>query len=127
MAFEDDVFDISFIAGEDLSAYQYHYVELTADNTVKVCTHATTQRAIGILQNKPASGKMARVRIMGVSRAYIGTAAVAYGDFCGADADGHCITKNTNQYKYTGICIMGGASTKTATVLLYGLKTIAKT
>ena len=126
MAFEDDVFDISFIAGEALTSYQYHYVYLSADNTVKVCSHATNQKPIGILQNAPASGAMARVRLMGVSRAIIGTATCAFGDYVGTDASGHCIAKDTDKYKFCGVCIMGGAAGEKATVLLYGLKNISK-
>lgn len=126
MAFEDEVMDVSFIAGEDLSSYQYHYVELTANNTVKLVTNATTSRPIGVLQNKPTSGQMARVRIMGVTRVYIGVGTVAYGDYAGTDASGHCIAKDTNKYKYNGVCIQGGASTELGTVLLTNLKTISK-
>ncbi len=126
MAFEDDVFDMSFIAGEALTSSQYHYVYLTANNTVKTCSNATTQKAIGILQNAPASGGIARVRIMGVSRAIIGTATCAFGDKVGTDASGHCIPKDTDKYYYCGICIMGGAAAEKATVLLYGPKRISK-
>jgi hypothetical protein len=126
MAFEDDVFDISFIAGEALTDYQYHFVYLTADNTVKVCSHATTQKPIGILQNKPASGAMARVRIMGVSRVIIGTGTFAFGDYVGSDASGHGIAEDTNLYNYNAVAIMGGAAAEKGTVLLFPVKTISK-
>jgi len=126
MAFEDDVMDVSFIAGEALTSSQYHFVYLTADNTVKTCSHATTQKPIGILQNAPASGAVARVRIMGVSRVIIGTATFAFGDYVGSDASGHGIAEDTNLYNYNAVAIMGGAAAEKGTVLLFPIKTISK-
>jgi hypothetical protein len=126
MAFEEDVFDISFIAGEALTSSQYHFVYLTADNTVKTVSHATTQKPIGILQNAPASGGVARVRIMGVSRVIIGTGTFAFGDYVGSDASGHGIAEDTNLYNYNAVAIMGGAAAEKGTVLLFPVKTISK-
>lgn len=126
MAFEEDVMDISFIAGASLEAYQYHFVYLTANNTVQVVSHATTQKPIGIVQNAPASGGVARVRVMGVSRVIIGTATFAFGDYVGSDASGHGIAEDTDKYNYNGVAIMGGAAGEKGTVLLFPIKTISK-
>jgi hypothetical protein len=126
MAFEDEVYDMSFIAGEALTSSQYHFVYLTADNTVKTCSHATTQKPVGVLQNAPASGGVARVRIMGVTRVIIGVGTFAFGDYVGSDASGHGIAEDTNLYSYNGIAIMGGAAAEKGTVLLFPIRMISK-
>lgn len=118
MAFEDDVFDMSLIAGEDMRNYQYHFVVISADLTVKRVTTGKTDTAIGILQNKPNDGEMARVRVAGVSRAIIGTATIAFGDLASSDDDGHCIACTGDLYAYNGVCAMGGAAAEKATVIL---------
>ena len=128
MAFENEVFDIALLAGEDLSDYQYHFVEITANNTVKLVTHATSSNPVGILQNAPsASGQVARVRIMGVSRVYTGTAGITFGVFVGTDASGHGIDKATDKYKYCGVALASSATTETGTVLLFGMRSISMT
>jgi hypothetical protein len=59
--------DISFKAAGDLSSYQYHFVSVSADDTVNYSGDAG--RAIGILQNAPnAAGEAAVVRVEGVSK-----------------------------------------------------------
>jgi hypothetical protein len=52
-----------FIAGEDLSAKQYHFVKLSDEKTVVAA--AANERAIGILLNKPTSGQGAEVALPG--------------------------------------------------------------
>jgi len=126
MAFEDEVYDMSFIAGEALTSSQYHFVYLTADNTVKTCSHATTQKPVGVLQNAPASGGVARVRIMGVTRVIIGVGTFAFGDYVGSDASGHGIAEDTDKYNYSGVAIMGGAAAEKGTVLLFPIRMISK-
>lgn len=62
--------DMTFKAGADLSSYQYHFVYLSAANTVTFA--AENGRTIGILQNAPdAAGESARVRVEGVSKLYV--------------------------------------------------------
>jgi hypothetical protein len=131
MAFENDVMDVSLLTATDLSAAQYHFVKLSADNKVVICSHATNDNPIGVLQNKPDGSSIeavARVRIMGVSRVYVaagGAAALAFGDKVGTDASGHGITKATDTYKFLGVTIEGAATTELAAVLLTGaIKTI---
>jgi hypothetical protein len=133
MAFENDVMDISLLTSTDLSAYQYHFVKLSADNKVVICSHATTDNPIGVLQNKPdgsTTEAVARVRIMGVSRVMVsadGAAAIAFGEKVGSDAVGHGVTKDTNKYKYLGVALDSAASGELVSVLLMGaLKTISK-
>ena len=60
------VLDITFKAGEDLSAKQYYFVKLDASGNVVAC--GANEVSIGILQNAPASGRAARVRLLGTSK-----------------------------------------------------------
>ena len=63
MAYDDPGVDIgTFTASADLSAKQFYIVKMSGDNTVTVCA-AVTDVPIGVLQNKPASGEQAVVRI----------------------------------------------------------------
>ena len=120
MAFEDDVMDISAIAGADLSTAQYKFVKLSADNTVVICSGATDDM-LGILQNKPTSGGVARVRIMGISRVYVGASSVTYGTKVGTDANGLAVAKTANTAKYLGVVISGAAAGADASVLVFGV------
>lgn len=125
MAFENEVFDISFLAAGDLSDYQYHFVKLSANNTVTVCTGAA-DRAIGILQNEPsAAGQVARVRIMGISRVYVGTSGLAVATTVGTDASGHAIAKTLDKAWILGICVNSGLTTETASMILYPPRTLS--
>ncbi len=133
MAFENDVMDIALLTSTDLSAAQYHFVMLSADNKVVICSHATNDNPIGVLQNKPdgsTTEAVARVRIMGVSRVLVaagGAGSVAFGEKVGTDASGHGITKDTNKYKYLGVALDTAATGELVTVLLMGaIKTISK-
>ena len=67
MAYEATGIDISFDAGEDLSNYQYHFIHQADDDTVDLLDGGT-EFPVGILQNAPASGEVAVVRVGGVSK-----------------------------------------------------------
>jgi hypothetical protein len=127
MAFEDDVLDISLIAGEDLYSstvnYQYHFVKLSADNTVVHCDGAS-DIPVGVLQNKPASGQIARVRVMGVSRVVIGTGTFAFSNKVGTDASGHGVSKSADKAVFMGEAIMGGAAATLGTVIIHPPHTV---
>ena len=61
------VLDVSYVAGQDLSNYQFRAVKIFTDGTVKLC--GTGDAMIGILQNDPPSGDIAVVRELGHSKA----------------------------------------------------------
>ena len=63
--------DLSLVASADLSAAQYKFVKLTSTGQIALVA-ATTDVPIGILQNKPTSGKAGTVRVTGVSKAVAG-------------------------------------------------------
>lgn len=67
MAVEYGGRDITLIASEDLSAVQYHFINQKNDAEVELM-NAATDKVLGILQNAPAAGEMAVVRIDGTSK-----------------------------------------------------------
>jgi hypothetical protein len=67
MATENKILDLAFPAAEDLSSDQYKFVVLTTDGTVRR-PDVDTEAAVGILQNAPAAGEAASVRVLGVSK-----------------------------------------------------------
>lgn len=123
MAFENDVLDISLQADGDLDVYQYHFVKITADNKVGICTGAT-DNPIGVLQNQPLDTQVARVRIHGVSRVMAGGAIVA-GNKVGTDGNGEGIAKTVSKTEYMGIALVGAGAAELATVLVFGYRTIS--
>jgi hypothetical protein len=58
--------DVTFIAGESLASYQFRFVHLENDTQVTLLDSAS-EFPFGILQNAPASGEAAVVRIEGTS------------------------------------------------------------
>ncbi len=73
--------DVPFIADADLSSStnQYCFVTLSgcADDKVYLANSASAPYPIGILQNSPCSGEEAQVRVLGVSKLRVDTAAIA--------------------------------------------------
>jgi len=63
--------DITFKAGETLTAYQYHFVKLDGSGGIVHCGTAG-ELSIGILQNYPAKDRAARVRLLGTSKLVMG-------------------------------------------------------
>ena len=87
--------DVTFEAADNLSTKQFHFVKLTAANTVNVCT-ATTDNPIGILQNKPsAAGRPAVVRLFGVSKA-VASGIISAGALIATEADAEVGVPATN-------------------------------
>lgn len=70
MATENKILDLSFPAAEDLSNDQYRFVVLNSSGAVRR-PDSETEVCLGILQNAPASGEAASVRIMGVSKVQV--------------------------------------------------------
>lgn len=83
MATENKILDLSFPAGEDLSADQYRWIVITSTGTVRR-PDSTTENAIGILQNAPAINEAAAVRVIGQSKLQM-NAAVGIGTFVGLE------------------------------------------
>jgi len=67
----DAALDLLYPAGADLSAAQYLFVKLNGSSQVVLAATAG-EAALGVLQNAPASGAIARVRVFGVSKIIAG-------------------------------------------------------
>ncbi len=122
MAYEATGIDISFDAGEDLSSYQYCFVHLADDDTVDLMDSAT-EYPIGILQNAPASGEVAVVRVAGVSKLKMNDA-IAVGskikaEYVGAADNGKGDAADTDYDNVRAISMTAsGAEDDVITVLL---------
>ena len=75
-----------FTASADLSAKQYHFVKMSGNNTVTVCS-AITDVPIGVLQNNPTSGQAAEVCLFGISKV-VADGTLAAGNVIGTSLDG---------------------------------------
>lgn len=125
MAYEMDVLDVTMLADDDLSTYQYRFVKITANNTVGICGDG--EKAFGILQNKPsAAGKAARVRVYGISRLEM-QATVAFGEYVGSKANGEGAPVSADLGLYCAICTQGETvvGNELCTVMLVGPSTIS--
>ena len=111
------VFDHSFKAAADQSAKQYYFLKYSAADTVALCA-AATDRAIGVLMNKPAAaGQAADVRILGIAPVVSdgsGTA-IAVGDYVGPSRAGKAVKKATADNNLAGIAL--DASSADGTVI----------
>ena len=67
MAVHYDGLDITMVAAEDLSAMQYRFVHQASDTTVDMLDSGT-EYPLGILQNAPANGETAVIRVEGTSK-----------------------------------------------------------
>jgi len=67
------VLDLTFKAGADLTGSQYHFVKCDGASGVVSCG-VGSELSTGILQNAPADGKAARVRLLGTSKLVMGGA-----------------------------------------------------
>jgi hypothetical protein len=76
-------------AGEAMTTHQYRFVELQSDGNVhKADSGSATYSPIGILQNAPASGEEARVRMLGISKLVVDSTGASYGAWLRTDGSG---------------------------------------
>lgn len=120
MAYESNQMIVSFTAGGTLSSSQYLAVKLSADDTVVICT-AATDKPIGILQNKPASGATAEVCVFGLTK-WQGDSDLTAGDLVGPSADGQADGKtsgvDTTEYVCGQVVVGNSAAAGLATVFV---------
>jgi hypothetical protein len=115
MAVEQAGIDIGWVtAAADLSAKQFYIVKLTADESVNVGSSAG-EAVFGVLQNDPASGAAAIVRVGGVSKVLCGTGGLSAQDLVQTDAAGKGITATSGDYS-VGVCVKGAAAGEYATI-----------
>ena len=103
MAYEisNNSLKVTLIAGADLSAKQYYFVKMSADNTCVLCS-AATDAPIGVLQNSPESGEEASVLVIGGTK-LVASAAIAAGIKIGTASTGKADAKvaGTDTTEYT--------------------------
>lgn len=68
---------VTLVAGEDLSAKQYHFVKIDNGTGKAVAVSGATDRPFGVLQNNPTSGQEAEVLITGGTKIVAGGTASA--------------------------------------------------
>jgi len=103
-----------FTASADLSAKQYHFVKMSGNNTVTVCS-AITDVPIGVLQNNPTSGGAAEVCLFGISKV-VADGTLAAGNIIGTSLDGQAdaITAGSDTTVYTmGIALAAASAGET--------------
>ena len=123
---EGAILDVTFPAAEDLSTNQYRIVVLTSTGVRRPNDGAADRiAAIGVLQNAPASGYPAVVRLKGTSKVVLAEA-VAVGEYIAAeyvDADDAGKGRDADVAKdiALGRCIMGGSEDELGEILLPGM------
>jgi hypothetical protein len=124
MAKQNVGIDIPCKANADLSSYQYYFVEQSTTNDEVGVANATTDKVLGVLQDKPAGdGYECSVRILGHSKVIAGETLTA-GSLLGPTAVGSAtaLTAGTSTTAYiVGICTSGADSGEVAEmVVLHG-------
>lgn len=107
---------LSFKAGADLSAKQFYFVKMSANDTVALCSGAT-DKPIGVLQNKPTSGQIASVMVIGVTKVS-SDAALAVGDIIATQTDGQAEVADSGDYVCGHVIIASGAAGGLATAVI---------
>ena len=121
MAVEQRIHDNGFmVAAADLSAKKFRCVKVSGDFAVNICGVAGEQ-AYGVLQNIPASGQVANVRDLGISRVIVGTGGLTAGQKWMTDGNGAAVLATTGKHA-VGIVLQGAIATEIATVTVgYGV------
>lgn len=88
MATIEDAYSTSAMAGADLSAKRYYAVKLNSSGLIILA--GAGENALGILQDKPESGKVGKVMCLGKSPAVYG-ASVTAGNSLTPDASGKLV------------------------------------
>lgn len=116
MATQEAVTSITIEAGSDLSAEQFHFVDVASDGQVDLAGNGLD--AIGVVLNNPgAAGQAAEVQIAGVAKVVIGVGDLIAGDRVQSDAAGEAIAATTLDF-VLGRALTGGSAGELASVLL---------
>lgn len=116
MATEAQEYDITLVADDDLSDYQFRFLALSG---IRQCglAGAADEDLVGILQNKPdESGIAAQVRRVGFSKVE-GGAAFAVGAKLTSDANGRAVEAAEGE-RYGAVALEAGAEGRISTVLM---------
>ena len=99
-------FERSFVCGATtLAAKQYYCVKQHTDGTL-ILAAAATDKIVGVLQNKPAVGAAALVRMGGTTKAVAG-GTISVGAWVTSDSNGKVVATTTDKDvvlgKYLGV------------------------
>lgn len=83
-------------AGVTLAAAQYKVVKFASTASAVIAVAATTDAAIGILQNDPTAGQAAEVAALGVAIGLAGANDIAVGEFLGYNTTGQLVDHTTD-------------------------------
>lgn len=75
------------LAAADLSSAQYHVMKFASTAGQIKTASAKTSTGIGVLQNDPASGEMASLAVLGISKA-VASGSISAGAFLGWNTTG---------------------------------------
>ncbi len=115
MAVEQRVLSVGICkAAADLSAKQFYCVKVTAAESVNIATVAG-EAVLGVLQNKPKSGEVADVMVIGITKIEVGSGNLAAGAQWESAADGTGITAATGKVGM-GTVLIGASAGELATV-----------
>lgn len=111
---------ITLIAGADLSAAQYKFVEIGTGGVVTVCNGAT-DKPIGVLQNAPLEGQEAEIVVVGGTKV-VASAALTVGTLIGTNNAGKADAKvpgtDTTEYVAGTVIYAAGADNEIATAVV---------
>lgn len=111
----------TFVAGEDLSAKQYHFVKMNGTLRQIVACSGATDEPIGVLQNDPASGEAAEVTIIGETKIKQ-SASIAPGTLIGTNNAGKADAKiwgtDVTEFIVGRMVMNGGADNTLGTAIV---------
>lgn len=122
MAYEisNGTLKVTLIAGGDLSAKQYFFVKMSADNTC-VIVNGATDVPIGVLQNAPGTGGEASVTVIGGTK-IVSSASIAAGIKIGTNnagkADAKVAGTDTTEYTVGQVLQAAGADNELLTAVI---------
>lgn len=119
------ILDVSYPAGEDLSACQHRFVYLTSGEVFLPNENDSAALCVGVLQNAPAIGAAAVVRTIGISKFVIGEACAVGSNIIPEWVDnlgdaGKGILADTAKDLSIGRCLKGGAEDDLGEIILSG-------
>jgi hypothetical protein len=122
MSTENGILDISYEAAEDLSNDQYRIVVLSSGKVQR--PDATSDIPLGVLQNAPAAGQAASVRLIGISKIVFGETVAENEwiklEYVGAADAGKGLDADVALDLAIGRCLVGGGEDELGEILLSG-------
>ncbi len=118
MGYEQPGLSITRLAAADLSTHQFKFVNIDAGGNASLS--GVGGRSVGVLQNKPISGRAATIVVDGISKIVAG-GVVAAGASVASDATGRAVTAAaTNLIQGVALQAAAGAGEIIAVLILRG-------